>query len=478
MEIAADLHHRAAGMIDLSSAERKMLDHGLGDAATRAFAHARALHLSGASSLLAESDIEPATRLADSTKLTCPPDGHDLVARTVVIKLNGGLGTSMGLEKAKSLLSVKEGHSFLDLIARQILHQRETAPTLRFLLMNSFSTSADTRAALASHPGLGDPAALELMQNRVPKLRADNGEPVEWPANPALEWCPPGHGDIYAALLGSGWLDRLLAEGVLYAFISNSDNLGATLDLPLLAYFAASGAPFLMEVTRRTEADKKGGHLAIRKRDGRLVLRESAQCPKADEAAFQDISRHRYFNTNNLWLRLDYLKETLDQAGGLLPLPVMRNHKTVDPRDAQSTPVVQLETAMGAAIECFAGAAAIEVPRNRFAPVKTTADLLVLRSDACVLTPDWRIELHPDREGIPPVLDLDAKETKLVDGLEAVFGQGAPSLLACERLLTRGPMTIPPRAAFAGEVEIHNLSTERIAIAARLYEDETVRLTP
>jgi UDP-N-acetylglucosamine pyrophosphorylase len=233
-----------------------------------------------------------------------------------------------------------------------------------------------------------------------------------------------------------------------------------------------------MEVTRRTEADKKGGHLAVRKNDGRLVLRESAQCPKEDEAAFQDISRHQYFNTNNLWLRLDRLKEALDEAGGLLPLPVMRNHKTVDPRDPQSPPVVQLETAMGAAIECFAGAAAIEVPRTRFAPVKTTADLLVLRSDACVLTPDWRVELHPDREGVPPLLDLDPKETKLVDGLETVFGTSAPSLLACDRLLTRGPMIIPSGAAFAGEVEIINPSSERIAVPARLYEDESVSLAP
>lgn len=465
-------------MIDISSAERKMLDHGLGDAAVRAFSHARTLHLSGASSLLAESEIEPATGLADSTRLSAPPAGGDLIARTVVIKLNGGLGTSMGLEKAKSLLLVKEGHSFLDLIARQILHQRATAPSLRFLLMNSFSTSGDTRAALAAHPGLGDPAALELMQNRVPKLRADNGEPVEWPAHPALEWCPPGHGDIYAALLGSGWLDRLLADGVLYAFVSNSDNLGATLDPDLLGHFSASGAPFLMEVTRRTEADKKGGHLAVRKNDGRLVLRESAQCPKADEASFQDISRHRYFNTNNLWIRLDHLKSALHAAGGLLLLPVMRNHKTVDPRDPQSPAVVQLETAMGAAIECFAGATAVEVSRSRFAPVKTTADLLVLRSDACVLTPDWRVELHPDRDGQPPLLDLDPKETKLVDGLETVFGSGAPSLLACDRLLTRGPMSIPAGAAFAGEVEIHNHSAERFALPARLYEDESVQLAP
>lgn len=88
--------------------------------------------------------------------------------------------------------------------------------------------------------------------------------PVEWAANRHLEWCPPGHGDLYSALYGSGKLDALLAEGVKYMFVSNSDNLGATLDLDLLTYFAQSGMPFMMECCRRTEADKKGGHLALR----------------------------------------------------------------------------------------------------------------------------------------------------------------------------------------------------------------------
>lgn len=80
--------------------------------------------------------------------------------------------------------------------------------------------------------------------------------------------CPPGHGDIYPSLLGSGMLERLLSEGIQYLFVSNSDNLGATLDLQLLQHFASSGAPFMMEVCERTAADKKGGHLARRKADG------------------------------------------------------------------------------------------------------------------------------------------------------------------------------------------------------------------
>merc|ERR1719223_736914 len=230
--------------------------------------------------------------------------------------------------------------------------------------MNSFATSADTLAALSAYPALGTGSDLEFVQNKAPKVTAADLTPASWPADPGHEWCPPGHGDLYPAMLGSGTLDKLLGKGFRYAFVSNSDNLGATMDLKLLTFFADSKAPFMMEVATRTDADKKGGHL----------------------------DKYTYFNTNNLWVDLVALKEAFDKAGGTLPLPVMKNGKTVDPRDKASTKVIQLETAMGAAISCFEGAQAIVIPRSRFAPVKTTNDLLALRSDAYMLTPDFRIE--------------------------------------------------------------------------------------
>ncbi len=151
----------------------------------------------------------------------------------------------MGLEKAKSLLPVRDGQTFLDLIVRQVLAARKaTGSNLKFLLLNSFSTSEDTLGHLAKYPELGNPADLELMQNKVPKIDAATLAPVEWPANPDHEWCPPGHGDLYPAILGSGMLQQLLDAGYRYLFVSNSDNLGATLDLGLLGWFAASGKPF------------------------------------------------------------------------------------------------------------------------------------------------------------------------------------------------------------------------------------------
>jgi UDP-N-acetylglucosamine pyrophosphorylase len=341
------------------------------------------------------------------------------------------------------------------LIARQVLAARkETGANVRFLLMNSFSTSDDTRAHLARYPELGDPRDLELLQNKVPKISVDTLAPIEWPADPDLEWCPPGHGDLYPAILGSGMLDKLLKEGYLYLFVSNSDNLGATLDTAILNWFANSDMPFLMEVTVRTAADRKGGHVAKRSSDGQLLLRESAQCADEDMDAFQDIDRHRYFNTNNLWLRLDRLAEALQRNGGLLPLPVIRNQKTVDPRNKKSPAVYQLETAMGAAIECFAGAGAVVVPRTRFAPVKTTADLLALRSDAYVITEDGRAMLAPERKGIPPEIDLDGDHFKLVDQLDAALAGGVPSLLHCRKLTVRGPVLFSASDRFEGDVVI------------------------
>jgi UDP-N-acetylglucosamine pyrophosphorylase len=402
--------------------------------------------------MIPESAIEPADGLPVQPEPIADFD-PGLLAATVLIKLNGGLGTSMGLEKVKSLLEVRPGLTFLDLIVRQVsvLRERTGAP-VRLLLMNSFATSDDTLGHLEGHApeGLRGAGEVELMQNQVPKIDAETLGPVEWPANPELEWCPPGHGDLDPALLGSGWLDRLLDAGVRYAFVSNSDNLGAVLSPELLSWFAASGAPFMMEVTRRTAADRKGGHLARRKSDGQLLLREVAQCPDGDLGAFQDIDRHRYFNTNSIWIRLDRLKERLEAGGGVLPLPMIRNRKTVDPRDKASTPVYQLETAMGAAIECFDAATAIEVPRSRFAPVKTTGDLFALRSDAYRIAEDGRVALIEGRNGVPPVVDLDPRY-RFVDALD---GLGAPSLARCGSLTVRGEVRFRDGAQVVGDVVV------------------------
>lgn len=436
--------------------EKKMQGVGLSDAAINAFRHSVNVLESKQSMMIPEADIEPAEGVAEWETLvaTTPEADAELLAQSVLIKLNGGLGTGMGLQKAKSLLEIKPGVTFLDVIVRQVRHLRACAGyPVNLLLMNSFSTSEDTMAHLARYKeeGFADPQQVEMIQNRVPKLLTDTLEPVAFPSNPDLEWCPPGHGDIYPALVGSGWLDKLLAAGVKYAFISNSDNLGAQPDTRFLRWFAESGVPFVMEVTRRTEADKKGGHLATRKSDGQPLLREIAQCPDEDVAAFQDITKHRYFNTNNLWIRLDALQNYLSANGGVLPLPVIRNVKTVDPRDAATPQVYQLETAMGAAIQCFPGARAVCVPRSRFFPVKTCSDLLLLRSDAVEITEAGLMQLAPECGGVAPIVQLDSKLYKLVDSLDAL---GVPSLKNVSKLTVTGPHHFENGEQLSGEVTV------------------------
>jgi UDP-N-acetylglucosamine pyrophosphorylase len=238
----------------------------------------------------------------------------------------------------------------------------------------------------------------------------------------------------------------------------------------LLTFFARSGAPFLMEVTARTAADRKGGHLARRKSDGRLLLRESAQCRDQDVGAFQDIKRHRFFNTNNLWIRLTALRAELDRRNGLLPLPLIRNEKNLDPRDTSTPKVFQLETAMGAAIECFEGAAAIQVPRNRFAPVKSTADLLSVRSDAYELDPAFRLELIPERSGTPPNVKLGDRY-KLVDQFEELVFEGVPSLARCGSLTVEGKLKFGRGVVVVGDVKFVNPDERTKMIEGGVYED-------
>jgi UTP--glucose-1-phosphate uridylyltransferase len=442
----------------LNSALDKMRADGVADVAVRTFAAQHAALRDGAGGQLPESDIAPVDALPDADDLPRGDAGGDALQATVIIKLNGGLGTSMGMTGPKSLLPVKDGMTFLDITARQVLDlRRRTGAPIPLLMMHSFATrrpSLDALAAYGDLPVAGLP--LDFVQSKVPKLRADDLSPVSWPADPAMEWAPPGHGDLYASLQSDGVLDALLAAGYRYAFVANVDNLGAVLAPTILDWFAREEIPFLMEVADRTPADRKGGHLA-RRPDGGLVLREVAQTPDADVGHFQDISRHRYFNTNTLYLDLHALKALLDERDGVMGLPMIVNRKTVDPSDPTSTPVIQLETAMGAAIDVMDGAQAIRVPRSRFAPVKTTDDLLALRSDAYVVDDRHHLLLDPVRTAAgrgAPLVALDPAHYKLVGDFDARFPDGAPSLVDADRLSVRGDVRFGADVVVTGDVEV------------------------
>jgi UTP--glucose-1-phosphate uridylyltransferase len=250
-------------------------------------------------------------------------------------------------------------------------------------------------------------------------------------------------------------LEKLLSKGKRWAFISNIDNLGATIDPAILKHLDENQIPFLMEVSSRSEADKKGGHLALSK-EGQFVLRERAQCPQNELDSFEDISKYKFFNTNNIWVDLLYLKKVFLEKKDIIPLPVIVNAKTVDPKDSNSTQVLQLETAMGAAIGSIPGSSALCIPKKRFAPVKTTNDLLVVRSDAYVLNKDFSLTPATKLKGKLPLVKLDPKHFKMMRQFDERFPQGAPSLINCSQLLVEGDYVFGKGIIFEGKVSIRN----------------------
>ncbi|MCL2181913.1 MAG: UTP--glucose-1-phosphate uridylyltransferase [Chitinispirillia bacterium] len=402
---------------------------------------------------VAAGDIDDLMQIGDSHSSA----GAKALPHTVVIKLNGGLGTSMGLYTAKSLIPVKNELSFLDITALQIRDFNERfGVSIPLILMNSFNTDADSLAALlGTYRDIATSIPLSFIQHKFPKIRAADLKPAEAPDNPPSEWNPPGHGDLYTSILSSGVLDKLIDKGYRYAFISNCDNLGALLDTWILGYFAEKGFPFLMEVTDRTYMDRKGGHIA-RLKNGSLVLREAAQCPPDSIGKFMDTSLHRYFNTNNLWIRLDALKDMWRRK--TLNLPMIRNMKKLDPRVPGSPDVIQLESAMGSAISVFENAGALRVPRTRFAPVKNCEELLLLWSDYYVLTADYRIVMSPRHKSIQMNVNLDPKYYRILDDLKERFPSGIPSLAGCESLSITGDVKFGKGIIITGKTSIVNTS--------------------
>ncbi|MEP9362218.1 UTP--glucose-1-phosphate uridylyltransferase [Nocardioides sp. CN2-186] len=458
------------GSAGLKKARDKMAAAGVDEVAIETFAHYFRLLEHGETGMIPEASIEPVEMESLATVDVSDEDCAEAIRKTAVIKLNGGLGTSMGMDRAKSLLCVRRGLSFLDIIARQVLHLRKQYDaTLPMIFMNSFRTSADTMAALARYDDLAvDGLPLEFLQNKEPKLLEKDLSPASFPKDPDLEWCPPGHGDLYTALRGTGLLDRLIEAGYERVFVSNSDNLGAVPDARVAGWFATTGASFAIEAVRRTPSDRKGGHFARRKSDGRIVLRESAQTLPEDQAALADLDRHKFCSTNNLWFDLTAMKDALDVREGILGLPLIRNVKTLDPGDPSTPKVIQIETAMGAAVEVFEGSRLIEVGRDRFVPVKTTNDLLVLRSDVYDIGKDFVL----DQVAVDvPFVDLDGDYYKLVGDFDKRFPDGAPSMRKASSLRIEGDWTFGHGVQVVGDVALESGSAQRVAADTVLSTD-------
>ena len=440
-----------------------MENEGLEDLVIQSFSNSYYKILEGSTGKLSKSEIEPPTQknLIDYNDLKSP-EKSDL-EKLAIIKLNGGLGTSMGLKKAKTLLKIKGENNFLDVIAQQIIHLRKQSDKdIPLIFMHSFNTQKDSLSYLEKYKDLALPhIPLDFFQNKFPKIKLSDLSPLK-NANDNLNWNPPGHGEIYTALAISGVLDNLISNGFEYAFISNSDNLGAVIDEKILAHFAEEKLPFMMEVCKRTEMDKKGGHLAQSKK-GQLMLRETAQCPDDEVELFQDINRYSYFNTNNLWVNLKALKQRLYENRYLLPLTMILNIKDVDGEQ-----VYQVESAMGAAISVFKNSRAIVVSRNRFAPVKKTNDMLAILSDAYELTAEFKLKLVSEYAKVPHI-ELNEEFYKNINDFEARFRGGIPSMIKCKSLIINADVNFRNNVKIVGDVKI---TKDRILENITLEDEE------
>ncbi len=383
----------------------------------------------------------------------------ETLKKLVVIKLNGGLGTSMGLSKAKSLLPIKNGMSFLEIICKQILHYRKKFNIeIPLLLMDSYNTQEDCQNEL-KRIRFEQNFPTSFLQNKVPRLNAKDLTPITL-SDKKEEWCPPGHGDIYLAMKTNGILDKLLETGYEYAFLSNGDNLGATIEPYILQYFAEENLEFAMEMTPKTLADKKGGAIyrkMINEKFCGLELLETAQVPAEHEHEFSGMGKFRTFSTNNLWINLKALKEKISQAPLKLSL-------IVNPKVVEGIEVLQLETAMGSAIGNFQRTKGIIIPRERFAPVKKTEDTLIRMSDAYVLNEDYSLTMNPKRKekGLGEnLVSLDEKYYKKIDKFLKLFPV-LPSLIFSNSFIVKGEIEFDTQVEILGDVKISNsTSTKR-----------------
>jgi len=268
-------------------------------------------------------------------------------------------------------------------------------------------------------------------------------------------WYPPGHGDFYQSFANSGLLTEFVDAGKRHCFISNIDNLGATVDLNILNFIHSNDKEFVMEVTDKTRADIKGGTLI--QYEGKLRLLEVAQVPKEHEDDFKSVKKFNVFNTNNLWISLPAIQRLVDER--TLDMEIIVNPKSLD----GGLNVYQLETAVGAAMKCFDSAIGINVPRSRFLPVKQTSDLLLVMSNlysldhgALIMSP---MRMFPST----PLIKLGENHFKKVSPFLSRFGS-IPDVLELDHLTVSGDVTFGRGVSLRGTVIIIANHGDRIDI--------------
>merc|ERR1712045_323209 len=401
--------------------------------------------------------------IAPYSELRLPESSSDIRAmldKLVVIKLNGGLGTSMGCSGPKSVIPVRSDLTFLDLTVQQIEYLNKKYNTnVPLVLMNSFNTDEDTMKIIRKYSGF-NVSIHTFNQSRYPRINKESLMPIAKSCNTDAgheAWYPPGHGDFYQSFFNSGLLDEFVKDGKEYCFISNIDNLGATVDLNILNMVISNNREFVMEVTDKTRADVKGGTLI--QYEGHLRLLEAAQVPKEHEEDFKSVKKFNVFNINNLWISLPAIQRVLEE--NTLDMEIIVNPKQLE----GGVSVYQLETAVGAAMKCFEQASGVNVPRSRFLPVKKTSDLLLVMSNLYSLD-HGALTMSPMRMfPATPLVKLGDTHFKKVSAFLSRFGS-IPDLLELDHLTVSGDVTFGRGVSLRGTVIIIANHGDRIDIPA------------
>lgn len=289
-------------------------------------------------------------------------------SKIAIVKLNGGLGTTMKCVGPKAIVKVKDDLSFLEIIINQIrvLNKKHNCQ-VPLILMNSYNTDSDPVMNKIIED-CQDIKILRFNQSKIPRIDVKSGKAMNLIKEDKTSYCPPGTGDFYESLLYSDIYPELIKMNIKHLFVSNIDNLNATPCPKLVKYLQNnSNLEFGIEVTPKTELDVKGGTFIDYL--GKTKLLELAMVPKEHLNEFYSIEKFKTFNTNNIWLNLERLATTYK-------LDLLKNYKTVN-----DNRVMQIESVIGSAINNFDKTVIFMVGRDRYKPVKKIEDLERIKNE-------------------------------------------------------------------------------------------------
>ena len=388
----------------------------------------------------------------------CPEDmnlTHELLNKLVILRLNGGLGTSMGCKGPKSAIEVRNNLSFLDMAVRQVeFLNTKHGVDVPLVLMNSFNTDEETKRVLSRYMER-HVTIKTFRQSQFPRIGKATLQPL--PAGrltpeTADRWYPPGHGDVYTSLARCGLLRELIDKGKEYIFISNIDNLGATVDLSILYHLMENDVKFCMEVTHREKQDLLGGTLV--EHNGRPLLLEASGIDKVLGETLRRDARYDKFNTNNLWLNLRDLQAMVSVSKSLELPVILREKRIKDPSGDGEVACLSFETVAGSAISLFDNSLVVVVPRARFLPVKTTDDLFAVQSDLFTVR-HGTLQLSEQRHMLPAVPTVKLGPCfRTVEEYNKRLPFGVPDIIELEHLTVNGDVHFRNHVKLQGTVII------------------------